>query len=187
MKHDPTFWLLARASGLTAYVLLTASVLAGLVLKARPFGRALKPATVTDTHRFLALLGLGMLVMHGATLMLDQTVRMPLTGLFLPGSSPYRPAAVAAGVVGAELMLLIYTSFSLRKRIGPRNWRRLHWATYLVFGLATIHGFASGTDSTQPWARDLYLGAIGAVAFATAWRALNRTPTPVRTATERST
>jgi sulfoxide reductase heme-binding subunit YedZ len=187
VTHDPTFWLLARASGLTAYVLLTASVLAGLVLKARPFGRALKPATVTDTHRFLAMLGLGMLVMHGVTLMLDQTVRMPLTGLFVPGSSPYRPAAVAAGVVGAELMLLIYASFSLRKRIGPRNWRRLHWATYLVFGLATIHGFASGTDSTQPWARDLYLGAIAAVAFATAWRTLDRTPTPVRTATERST
>ena len=47
MRHDPTFWLLARASGLTAYVLLTLSVLAGLVLKSRPF-RALKPAV---SHR----------------------------------------------------------------------------------------------------------------------------------------
>ena len=187
MKHDPTFWLLARASGLTAYALLTASVLAGLVLKARPFGRALKPASVTDIHRFLALLGLGMLALHGATLVLDQTVHMPISGLLVPGASPYRPASVAAGVVGAELMLLIYASFSLRKRIGPRNWRRLHWATYAVFGLATIHGFAAGTDSTQPWARDLYLGAIGAVAFATAWRALDRpTRSPVP-ATERST
>ena len=174
MKHDPTFWLLARASGLTAYALLTASVLAGLVLKARPFGRALKPASVTDIHRFLALLGLGMLGMHGVTLMLDQTVHMPLAGLLVPGASPYRAAAVGVGVVGAELMLLIYVSFALRRRIGTRNWRRLHWATYAVFLLATIHGFASGTDSTQPWARDLYLGAIGAVAFATAWRAIDR-------------
>ena len=32
MRHDPTFWLLARASGLTAYVLLTLSILAGLML-----------------------------------------------------------------------------------------------------------------------------------------------------------
>ena len=183
MKHDPTFWLLARASGLTAYALLTASVLAGLVLKARPFGRALKPATVTDTHRFLAMLGLGMLVMHGVTLVLDSTVHMPIIGLLVPGASPYRPLAVAAGVVGAELMLLIYVSFSLRKRIGTRNWRRLHYATYLVFGFATVHGFAAGTDSTQPWARDFYLGVIGAVAFATAWRALDR---PTRS-TARST
>lgn len=184
MKTDPTFWLLARASGLTAYGLLTASVLAGLVLKARPFGRALKPAATTDVHRFLALLGLGMLVLHGTTLMLDRTLRMPLAGLVVPGASPYRTAAVATGVVAAELMALIYVSFLLRPKIGARNWRRLHWATYLVFLLATIHGFASGTDSAQPWAHDLYLGAVGAVAFATAWRALGR---PTRPAPERST
>lgn len=184
MKTDPTFWLLARASGLTAYGLLTASVLAGLLLKARPFGRALKPASTTDVHRFLALLGLGMLAVHGVTLMLDRTLRMPLAGLLVPGSSPYRPAAVAVGVVAAELMALIYVSFLLRPKIGARNWRRLHWATYLVFVLATVHGVASGTDATRPWAHDLYLGAVGAVAFATAWRALGR---PIRPATERST
>jgi sulfoxide reductase heme-binding subunit YedZ len=183
MKTDPTFWLLARASGLTAYFLLTASVLAGLVLKSKPFGRALKPAPTMDVHRFIALLGLGMLVLHAATLVLDRTLHMPLTGLVVPGASPYRPAAVAAGVMAAELMALIYASFSLRRLIGARNWRRLHWATYLLFVLATVHGFASGTDSTQPWAHDLYLGAVGAVSFATAWRALGR---PRRPAPERS-
>ncbi len=184
MKTDPTFWLLARASGWTAYALLTGSVVAGLVLKSRPFGSALKPPSVIDTHRFLALLGLGMLVIHGVTLMLDGTIRMPLAGLLAPGSSPYRPAAVAVGVIGAELMALIYVSFRFRRRIGARNWRRLHWATYLVFFLATVHGIASGTDSPQPWAHALYLGAVGSVAFATAWRALGR---PTRPALERST
>jgi sulfoxide reductase heme-binding subunit YedZ len=183
VKSDPTFWLLARTSGLTAYGLLTASVLAGLVLKARPFGRALRPAPTTDVHRFLALLGLGMLALHGGALLLDHTLKMPPAGLFVPGTSPYRPAAVAVGVVAAELMALIYASFLLRRRIGARNWRRLHWATYLVFLLATVHGLASGTDSAQPWAHDLYLGAVGAVAFGTAWRALGR---PTRPAPERS-
>jgi methionine sulfoxide reductase heme-binding subunit len=183
VKTDPTFWLLARASGLTAYGLLTASVLAGLVLKSKPLGRALKPAPTTDVHRFLALLGLGMLVLHGGTLLLDRTLHLSLAGLFVPGASPYRPAAVATGVVAAELMALIYASFLVRRRIGARNWRRLHWATYLVFLLATVHGFASGTDSVQPWAHDVYLGAVGAVAFATAWRTLGR---PTRPAPERS-
>ena len=101
MKTYPTFWLLARASGLTAYGLLTASVLAGLVLKARPFGRALKPAATADVHRFLTLLGLGMLVLHGGTLMLDRTLRMPLAGLFVPGAS-VPPDCVGAGVVGSS-------------------------------------------------------------------------------------
>ena len=56
---DPTFWILARSSGLTAYVLITLSMLAGLVIKSRPFGRAVKAASVVDVHRFLTILALG--------------------------------------------------------------------------------------------------------------------------------
>jgi methionine sulfoxide reductase heme-binding subunit len=180
MTHDPTFWLLARASGLTAYVLLTLSVLAGLVVKSRPFGRSVKTASATDVHRFLALLGLGMLTLHGLTLVLDSTVHVSLTTLVVPFTSAYRAAAVAAGVVAAELAALITLSFSLRRWIGGRNWRRLHWATYLVFVLGTVHGLAAGTDSSRPWALGLYLGAVGAVTAATAWRALARPTRPVR-------
>jgi sulfoxide reductase heme-binding subunit YedZ len=139
-----------------------------------------------DLHRFIALLALGAVALHGLTLMLDRTVRMPLAGLLLPGASPYRPLAVALGVVSAELMALVVVSFPLRRCIGQRIWRRLHWATYLLLTLATAHGLLAGSDSGRPWSRDLYLGAIGALAFATAWRALYRPsrPTP---ATERST
>ena len=169
---DPTFWILARASGFTAYVLLTVSVLAGLVVKTRPFGRAIRPASATDTHRFLALLGLGALALHGGTLLLDSTVRLPLAALLVPGLSPYRPLATGIGVLTAELMLVVYASFSLRRRIGVKNWRRLHWATYAIVAGATVHGLAAGTDSGRPWALGIYLGAIGAVTAATAFRAL---------------
>ncbi|HZR91966.1 MAG TPA: hypothetical protein VFA44_06095 [Gaiellaceae bacterium] len=171
MKADPTFWLIARASGLTAYTLLTASVLAGLVLKSRPF-RSLRPAAVTDTHRFLALLGLAAVAVHGAALLLDSTVRLTPLALVLPGAAGYRPAAVAAGVIAAELMLAVYASFSLRTRIGVRSWRRLHWAAYAIFAAATVHGLAAGTDTSRPWAFSLYLAALGSVVAAAAWRAL---------------
>jgi sulfoxide reductase heme-binding subunit YedZ len=179
VKTDPTFWLLARASGLTAYILLTLSVLAGLILKSRPFGRAVKPASVMDVHRLLSLLGLASLGVHGTTLVLDRTVHMPIAGLFVPGTSPYRPVSVAFGVLAAELMALVVVSFSVRKLIGQKRWRLLHWSTYAIFGLATAHGLLAGSDSGQPWALDLYLGAVAAVAFATAWRAFYR-PVPVR-------
>ena len=75
MHHDPTFWLLARAAGLTAYALLTLSVLAGLVLKSRP-SRRLRAASVADLHKTLALTSLGALALHGAALVLDSTVRI---------------------------------------------------------------------------------------------------------------
>jgi sulfoxide reductase heme-binding subunit YedZ len=102
-------------------VLLTMSVLAGLVVKSRPFGRGVKTASATDVYRILALL---------------------------------------------------FVSFSLRRRIGFRNWRRLHWLTYVVFLASTAHGLAAGTASSQPWTFGLYVGAVGAVVFLTAWRAL---------------
>jgi len=171
MTSDPTFWILARASGLTAYLLLTASIVAGIMVKSRPF-RSLKPAAQTDVHRFLALLGLGMLVLHGLAILADKTVKMPLAGLFLPGASPYRPLAVGLGVLAAELMLLVYLSFGQRKRIGVKNWRRLHFVSYAVFVMAAVHGITAGSDAASPWARLLYLGTIGLVAGATGFRVL---------------
>jgi DMSO/TMAO reductase YedYZ heme-binding membrane subunit len=172
VKNDPTFWILARSSGLTAYVLLTTSVLAGLVLKSRPFGRALKAATVTDIHRVLALLGLTAIALHGVTLVLDSTVHISPKALVVPGLVPYRPLWTSIGVLTAEVMLLVYASFSVRKWIGAKTWRRLHWVTYGVFAGATVHGLASGTDSGRGWVVALYLSAIGSVIVATAWRAL---------------
>jgi len=171
VAHDPTFWLLARASGLGAYAVLTLSVLAGLVLKSRPFP-GLKAARITELHRTLALGGLGLLALHGVSLVLDSTVKVTPTALLVPGLVAYRPAAVAAGVVAGWLFAVVTASFWLRRRIGHRLWRRLHWLTYALFALATVHGLASGTDASQPWAHALYLGAVGSVAAATAWRVL---------------
>jgi sulfoxide reductase heme-binding subunit YedZ len=179
---DPTFWLLARATGLTAYVLLTLSVLAGLTVKSRPFGRAVRAAAATDAHRFLSWLAFGAVSLHGLTLMLDKTVHIGLTALLVPGLAAYRPLATALGVLAAELAALIVVSFPLRKHIGARAWRRLHWATYAVFAAATVHGLAAGTDTSRAWTFALYAGAVFSVVTATAWRALGR-QTPTKGAT----
>lgn len=187
MKTDPTFWIQARASGLVAYLLLTCSVLGGLVLKSRPFGKALKPPAVLDLHRFLALLALGATALHGLTLVLDQSITITWLDLLVPGTLPYRPVWTGIGVVAAELMLLVYVSFSQRKRIGQKNWRRLHWAAYGVFGAMTVHGVMSGTDTRQPWVLGVYVGAIGAVVTATAFRALVRPSSPERRRRELAT
>lgn len=171
---DPTFWILARASGLTAYVLLTLSILAGLTVKSRPFRRAVRAASVVDVHRFLTVLALGAVAIHAGALVLDSTVHIRLGALLVPGLSTYRPLWTGLGVAAAELAVVIWISFPLRKRIGMRAWRSLHFATYGVFALATAHGLMGGTDSSRPWAFHLYVGAVGTVAFATAWRALHR-------------
>ena len=157
------------------------------MLKTRPFGRLLRPVTSMEIHRTLSFLGLSAIALHGIALVLDRAVDIRLVDLLVPGTSPYRPAWTALGVVAAELTGLIIVSFPLRRRIGVRVWRKLHWATYGAFGLATVHGIASGTDTSQPWVRAMYIGAIAAVSAATTWRALagQTTPRPVPAAAQR--
>lgn len=188
MKHDPTFWILARATGIAAYVLLTATVVAGLTLKSRALPR-LRPAAITDTHRFLSLVGLLGVALHGAALVADRTIDVSLQALVVPGLVPYRPVWTGVGVVAAELMVLIHLSFRLRKRIGVRNWRRIHYLTYLAFVGATAHGLLSGTDSDRLWALGIYLLASALVAGLTVWRVTSvraaRTSPPVAAAATR--
>jgi sulfoxide reductase heme-binding subunit YedZ len=158
-------------------------VLAGLVVKSRPT-RRVRPAAVTELHKTLALTGLAALALHGAALVLDSTVRVTPAALFVPGLVSYRPLPVALGVVGGWLFAAVTVSFWLRKRIGVRNWRRLHWLTYGLFALATAHGLLAGSDTSHAWARGLYVGALAAVAAATTWRVL--VPPARRTTTRRA-
>ena len=89
--REQTFWLLARASGFTAYLLITASMIAGLVLKSRPFGAALKAPIALDVHRFITTLALAAVGVHGLTLVADATVAITLGDLVIPFTAPYRP------------------------------------------------------------------------------------------------
>lgn len=168
---DPTFWIAARVTGLVAFGLMTATMLAGLMLAGRARPSWAKPADVMALHRTLSLSALVMMGAHGVALVLDRAVDIPIAALLVPGMVPYRPLWTSLGVVAAWLAVAIHLSFSLRKHIGTRVWRRLHMATYGAFTLATAHGLAAGTDSGRPWVVAVYGGAVGMVAAATMWRA----------------
>jgi len=73
-------------------------------------------------------------------------------------------------------MLVVYLSFSQRKRIGTKNWCRLHWLAYGVFAAMTVHGEMSDTDTIRPWVVGLYAAAVGSVTGAVAFRALAPQP-----------
>ena len=169
MKHDPTFWLLARSTGLLAYTFATATVVAGLTLKTRLL-RSVRLASVTDVHRVLSLAGLVAVTAHATSLVLDETVNVTPLAVFVPGLVDYRRVWSAVGVVVLELMAIIHISFRLRSRIGVKNWRRLHYFTYLVFAGATVHGLLTGTDSNRMWALGIYAVAVGLVVSLTFWR-----------------
>ena len=143
--HAPVAWYVVRAAGLVALGTLTLSVWLGLAMSTRLL-RPKHQKALLGWHRTLAWTGLSMLVLHAGALLFDPTLHFRLPALLVPFVAPWRPAAIAAGVVGAWLMLALASSFRLRKWIGQKGWRRLHYASFAAFVLALGHALASGTD-----------------------------------------
>jgi predicted ferric reductase len=174
-------WYVARAGGLLAYLLLTVSVVLGLTLS----GRARLPHwprfAVEDVHRFAGLLTGWFLAIHVLALVADSYLPFSLTAVLVPGAAPYRPVSVALGVVAAELLVALALTNHFRDRLSYRFWRRAHYANFAVWLLALIHGIASGTDRSAPWAISLYTVSVAAVAGLTTWRALKPPITSART------
>jgi sulfoxide reductase heme-binding subunit YedZ len=161
-------WYFARASGFVTLLLLTGSVSLGIVVSRR--GRSPKwPLFVTEgLHRYLSLVFLVFLTVHVVTIWLDPFTNFSLKDVLVPLASNYRPLSMGLGIAAAELGLAIWVSAYLRRWIGYRAWRAIHFLTYVVFPAALVHGIATGTDTGSTWSLAIYLGCAGAVG-ALAW------------------
>lgn len=174
LAADPSSlpWLFERLFAFMAYIAVTLSVVYGLLLSTKVLDAvAHRPVNFT-LHQDLAALGLGMAAIHAVLLGLDASMPFSVGQMLLPGAAPYAPLAVGVGQVSLYLMALVTASFYVRRHIGQRAWRILHYVTFLAFAGSTAHGIASGTDSAAPWAQWLYLGSMTVVAFLLAYRIL---------------
>jgi predicted ferric reductase len=152
-------WYAARAGGLLAYLLLSASVCLGLLLSGKARLRRWPRFALEDVHRFLGILAGVFVGIHGGALLLDSFVPFSLSQLLVPGTASYRPLAVGFGVVAAELLAALAISNHYRRRIPHQLWRRLHVLNLVVWALALTHGLTAGTDATTTWALLLYAGS----------------------------
>ena len=168
-------WDVARAGGIVAYLLLTLSVALGLALSMR-WQRPRWPRMLTnELHSFVTLLSLVFICIHILAVWLDPYTRFGWRDIFVPLATSYRPIWMAAGIVGLYLMLAVWLSSQLRAHINYTLWRRLHTLTFFVFLLSAVHGLATGSDTKQPWALELYAGSailVGALL-------INRLLTPI--------
>lgn len=162
---SPAIWYFARSAGIVAYLLLSASVLLG-VLMAGKAKLAWPRFAVEEVHRFLAILTGVFIVLHGTSLLLDTVVPTSLLQEVLPFTSSYRPLAVGLGICTAELLAAVAVSNALRPRLRHRTWRRLHYLTLPAWVLASLHGVLAGTDRFDPWFAALAAGTFCAVCIA---------------------
>ena len=162
-------WYAARSAGITAYVLLTASVVLGLLLSTR--ARLGWPRfAVEEVHRFAARLTGVFIVIHGGSLLLDRVVPFSLGQELVPFSSSYRPFAVGLGVASAELLAAVAVTNALRSRLPHGVWRRAHVLTLVVWLGATVHLLLAGTDRSDPWLLGLVASSVTAVCLVSAPR-----------------
>jgi len=179
MTHGAVDWYAARAAGVIAYVLLTAVVLVGLTLAGKLTVKTWPKFAVTDLHRFGSLLVGVFIGLHVLTIALDTYTPFSVTQLVVPFASSYRPVWVALGIVSTELLIAVAVTNALRRRIPYRWWRRAHFATFLVWAGATVHGIGAGTDSGSLWLSTIYVVAVASVLAALAWRILAKRVAPL--------
>lgn len=159
-------WYVTRGSGVVALLLLTGSMLLG-VLSAVRFGRERWPRfAVNAVHRNLTLLSIVFVSVHVVTTVADGFAPIGLKDGLVPFLSPYRTIWLGLGTVAFDLLLALVVTSLLRARIGPRLWRAVHWLAYLSWPVALVHSLGTGSDARLGWLALLGFGCLAAVALA---------------------
>jgi sulfoxide reductase heme-binding subunit YedZ len=170
VESDRLPWYITRASALLAYIVLTASVVYGLVLSTGALDRFAHRAVSATLHRDLAGVGRALALVHSAVLMLDRAVPYRPLELVVPFIGPYRPLWVAFGQLGLVLLVLIMLSTYARKRLPRGAWARIHRLAFVAWGGATVHAIGAGSDAADPLIANMYVASAGIVIGLTAMR-----------------
>lgn len=177
-------WYLDRASGIVALVLMSATVVLGVVVQRQGRLPGLPRFGAVLVHRGVALLSGLFLLVHVLSAAVDTYVPIGGWASFLPFTSGWRPGAIALGTLASDLTVLIVVTSLMRGRIPVGLWRPIHWTAYLMWPLAFFHGLTAGTDlgSGPALAVTLVCAAAVGAAVAVAW--FGRTTPPQHRAPE---
>ncbi len=153
-EPDPgnyAWWLAARAAGVVAFLLIASAVILGLYLSSGALKRPGMKRDLVKIHQQIALTALAAIGAHGLFMLGDGWLKPGITGITVPFTLGYRPLWTGLGILAGYMAALLGPSFYFRRRIGARRWRRIHQATVVVYALAVLHSFGSGTDAGSVW------------------------------------
>jgi predicted ferric reductase len=167
---NEVLWYVSRATGIASIVLLTTVLILGMLLSGRRRPHGDQATIVMGMHRWLSL-GMAVFIgLHVLTAVVETYVSIDLISVVAPFTSGYSPFWVGLGTIAFDLLLAILVTSWLRDRIAPRTWRFVHVASYAMWPVAVVHGFALGT-SDQPILRGITLLCGVAGLGAIGWRA----------------
>lgn len=163
-------WYTTRATGIVALVLLTGTLVLGMLTAGRVRSRSWPGFAQADLHKRVSLLAMVFVAFHVLSSVLDTYVNVGWAAIVVPFASPYRPVWTGLGTVGVDLILAVAISSALRQRISARTWRGIHWLAYGSWPVAMSHSLGMGTDASQFWMDGLAGLCCLAVIGALAWR-----------------
>lgn len=175
-------WFVSRGSGLALLVAFSAVMVLGVAARMGSAPRRWPRFTVGELHRTLALFSVAFLVLHVITAILDPFVTIGWTATVLPFVSPYRSVAIGLGTLAVDLGGAVLITSLVRRRLGFRAWRAVHWLAYLAWPVAFVHSLtaAEGAELRIWWVALVEWGCATAVATALVARLLHaiRGPEP---------
>jgi predicted ferric reductase len=167
------YWYLSRASAFVAYGLLWFAMLLGVIITNKMARLWPGGPVAFDLHQHASLLGLVFALFHGLILLGDHYIHFTVARVIIPFATvDYRPAWVGLGQIGFYLLALVGLSFYVRRFIGTKLWRLIHFLSFLTYALALTHGIASGTDTKTVWAQNFYWATGGSLLFFIMYRIL---------------
>jgi sulfoxide reductase heme-binding subunit YedZ len=170
LTSSTALWYASRATGVVSMVLLSAVVVLGIMVNRQGRLPGLPRFAGLGLHRYLSLLAVGFLVAHILTAITDPFVSIRLLAAVVPFTSAYKPLWLGLGAVSMDLMAVIIVTSLLRRRIGRRPWRAIHWLAYLSWPVALAHSIGSSTDMQSGPLLGLAVACTLAVLAAVAWR-----------------
>jgi hypothetical protein len=141
------YWYMARAGGAIAYLLMWGSTVWGLLLSTKVVSKQVSPALAYGVHEFASILTIIFAVLHAMVLLGDKYIDFSLIHLLIPFTAPYEPLWTGLGIIALYLSAAITASFYIRKHIGQKVWRILHYLTFVAYLLALAHAIMAGSDS----------------------------------------
>lgn len=172
-ENIKVYWYLSRGSAVVAYLLLWGSMVLGLLMTNKMARYWPGAPAAYDLHEYVSLLGLGFVLFHALILMGDSYIQLDLLQILVPfGSVNFKPIQVALGQYGFYLWGLLVGTFYIRKKLGMKTWRLIHFASFVSFLFAMLHGITSGTDTSAGWMQTIYWTSAGSLLFLTVYRVL---------------
>ena len=166
----PTLGTASLVTGVVSMVLLTAVVVLGVLVNRQGRLPGLPRFAGLSLHRYLSLLAVGFLAVHIVTAVADPFAGIRLAAAIIPLASASKPVWIGLGAASFDLMAALILTSLLRRHIGRRAWRAVHWLAYACWPAALAHSIGSNSDMRSGRLLDLTACCILAVLAAVGWR-----------------